>query len=163
MPFTPIDTVNYGVQPLHGGLYLSTVDGSQLKFRSADLANLKGGVVVKLTAAGEVGIYNGTADKALYPLGIFIGEADKQPNDTAVLVGPAIVLVDNWDKTVSPLSGFALGTGVVVTTAGLLTVRSANDQRVVGVVTKVPTSTSDTLGIALGAPAIGHINPTPAS
>lgn len=157
MPYNPIDSINYGVQPLHGGLFLSTIDGTQLKFKTADVAALKGGVVVKASAAGEIGLYVGTTDRALLPLGIFIGDADNEPNTGTLLVGPALVLVSNWDKTINPLSGFVLGAEVTTTAAGLLTPRTGagNDTRAVGIITKVPASTTDTLGILLGAPAIG--------
>lgn len=163
MVFNPIDSTNYGVQPLHGGLFMSTIDGTQLKFKAADLTALKGGVVVKASAAGEIGLYVGTTDKALCPLGIYIGDAEDEPNTGTVLVGPALVLVSNWDKTIDPLSGFVLGGEITTTAAGLLTPRATNDARAVGIITKVPASTSDTLGILLGAPAVGNTLGLPAS
>lgn len=155
MPFTPIDSKNYGVEFLQtsGLKFYSTIGGSTLTFRSADLANIRGGKVARATAVGEVGLYAGTTDAALTPLGLFYGNPDDQPNEATVVSGHGVIaLVDpsGWDVGAT-LASFALGAEVIATNAGLLKFRAGGEttQKTVGIVTKTPTSVTDTLGIKL--------------
>lgn len=145
--FNPVDYLSQDLIVIHAGTYLGTVnDGKSIGLKTADIAKIKGGVVATLTAANEFGVSDGTA--TLYPFGLFLGDASKSPNEVSVVFRGGLYESKNWDKT-ETLSGLAINTVLTCTSDGLLEPLGMQSKIAVGIVTKQPADTSDTLGIKL--------------
>lgn len=147
MPYNPVDYLVQDLLVIHAGTYLGTVTGgNSIGLKTADLAKIKGGVVATLTAANEFGVSDGTA--ALYPFGLFIGDATKSPNEVSVVFRGGLYETYQWDKT-ETLSGLAVNTVLTANADGLLEPLGMQSKIAVGIVTKKPETTTDTLGIKL--------------
>ena len=146
MPFNPVDTKVQDLIVIHSGTYLGgTSAGNSITVKAADLASVKGGLVACMTAANEVGLSDGTVTK--YPIGLFIGDGANE-NDISVVFRGGIYETTQWKA--ADIAALVVGSQVAAGTGGKMeAMASQTDKVLIGIVTKKPATTSDTLGIKL--------------
>lgn len=146
MGYNPVDERIQDLLVIHAGTYLGGVTSSSgITLNSSEAASIKGGMVAYQSAANEFGISDGTTSKA--PFGLFIGDGSRA-NDVSVVFRGGLYETYQWDKT-QTLSDFTFGTALTCTSGGLLEPLGVQSKVTVGICTKVPASTSDSLGIKL--------------
>lgn len=146
MVFNPVDTKIEDLKVIHSGTYMGSMsDGNGFTIKAADLATIKGGRVAAITAANEVGFSDGTVD--LYPIGLFIGDGSRE-NEISVMFRGGIYETTQWKA--ADIAALTVGSQLACDAGGLLeAMGEQTDKVLVGIVTKKPATTSDTLGLKL--------------
>lgn len=148
MVYNPLDYKAQDLTIIHAGTYAGQVTaGGTIALNATDLAagKIKGGVVAYQTAANEFGVSNGT--EAKYPFGIFIGDGTKSAHDVTVMFRGGTYETLNW--LAADIASLTVNAKLGCNADGLLQVYTGDDAVVVGIVTKQPASTTDTLGFKL--------------
>lgn len=153
MPFNPVDFKQQDLIPSVPGQVISSINGSaRFTLKAADIAaKIKGGRVATVTAANEVGACTASTT----PIGLFFGDASKSENEVSIYQNGGLyeILAAGWYNGTDASTGYTVGKLLVSDANGFLKPRNSGTPEdfslCVAVVTKQPTSNTDSLCVKL--------------